>query len=164
MKREKSCGGIVFTRKEGRLLYLLIQSRQGVFGFPKGHMERGETERETALREIREETGLSVNLLNGFRETDLYVMHRKGNQSAVKLVVYFLGEFHGQEPQPQESEVSEIVLLPFAEALERLSFDSAKELLKLAEARLSQKSICGDSGKQPRPDSTDSTDSEETKT
>ena len=45
-----------------------------------------------------------------------------------------------------------------------MAFDSAKELLKLADARLSQKSICGDSGKQPRPDSTDSTDSEETKT
>ncbi len=136
MKREKSCGGILFTRKDGKLMFLLIRSIQGVYGFPKGHMERGENERETALREIREETGLSVNLLSGFRETDLYVMHRKGRKSAVKLVVYFLGEYHGQEPHPQESEVSGIVLLPYDEAMERLSFDSARELLKKAESYL----------------------------
>ena len=140
MKREKSCGGVVFTRINGQLLYLLIRSRQGVYGFPKGHMERGETERETALREIREETGLTVKLLGGFRETDLYSIHRNGAQSAVKLVVYYLGEFHGQEPHPQESEVSEILLLPYEDALERLSFISARNLLKKAESRLHQRS------------------------
>ena len=139
MKREKSCGAVVFTRRGDQILYVLICSRQGSYGFPKGHMERGETEQETAIREIREETGLNVTLLDGFRETDLYTLHRSGRQSAMKLVVYFLAEYADQETRPQESEVSEVVLLPLEEALERVSFESARALLRKADARLHAK-------------------------
>jgi len=59
-KREKSCGAIVYRRESGNVLYLIIQQKSRHWSFPKGHVERGESEKETALREIREETGLCV--------------------------------------------------------------------------------------------------------
>ncbi len=63
MKTEKSCGAIVFTRKNGEIHYCVIRQTNGDYGFPKGHMEPEETEQETALREIFEEVGLKVQLL-----------------------------------------------------------------------------------------------------
>lgn len=62
MNYEISCGGVVFTRKNGKLLYVIIRSLEGYYGFPKGHMEGDETEEQTALREIFEETGLKLKL------------------------------------------------------------------------------------------------------
>ena len=61
MTIEKSCGAVVFTRDHGLVQYLIIQSKEGFYGFPKGHIEPGEQEEETALREIWEETGLTVH-------------------------------------------------------------------------------------------------------
>lgn len=58
MNWEKSCGAIVFTRKAGQLLFVIVEEQSGACSFPKGHMEGNETEMETARREIWEETGL----------------------------------------------------------------------------------------------------------
>ena len=60
---EKSCGAIVYTKDHGDILYVIIRSKGGIYGFPKGHMEGNETEAETAFREIFEETGLTVKLI-----------------------------------------------------------------------------------------------------
>ena len=73
MKHEKSCGGLIYREHEGETHILLLKHRcGGHWSFPKGHMEAGETEMETALREIREETGLRVFLREGFREAVEY--------------------------------------------------------------------------------------------
>lgn len=55
MLHEKSCGAVLFTTEKGIKKFLLVESNY--FGFPKGHVEENETEQETALREIKEETG-----------------------------------------------------------------------------------------------------------
>ena len=58
MKHEKSCGAICYTREEGAPRVLVICHRYGGhWAFPKGHVEAGESEEETAMREVREETG-----------------------------------------------------------------------------------------------------------
>ena len=72
MKTEKSCGAVVFTRENGSIKYVIIESKSGVFGFPKGHIEKGETEEQTALREILEETSLSVTPVDDFRLEESY--------------------------------------------------------------------------------------------
>ena len=70
MKKEKSCGAVVYRMEDGSPEILLIKHRNGGhWAFPKGHVEKNETESETALREIQEETGLAVDLDTGFRET-----------------------------------------------------------------------------------------------
>ncbi len=66
---EKSCGGIIFYKTRQNVKILLVKNNNGRYwSFPKGHIEDGETEQETAIREIKEETGLDVTLVNNFRE------------------------------------------------------------------------------------------------
>ena len=67
MKYEKSCGAIVYRKSRDRIELLLIQNRYGGdWSFPKGHVEGEETEVQTALREVKEETGLDIQLEDGF--------------------------------------------------------------------------------------------------
>ena len=88
----KSCGVIPCRRREGRNEYLLLFQRGSrTWSFPKGHMEAGETEFDTALRELREETGLTATLHSGFREVITYRMQPFG----YKDVVLFLGKVTG---------------------------------------------------------------------
>lgn len=126
MKHEKSCGVIVFTRKNGEIKYVVIESINGFFGFPKGHVENGETEKQTALREVFEEVGLKPNLIDGFRETVEYYIPSIDVQ---KQVVYFLGEFENQEIVFQKEELSSAQLLSFDEANNKFTHENNKELL-----------------------------------
>ena len=80
MLTEKSCGAVVFTRIDNEIKYLIIESEEGFYGFSKGHMENGESEHETAHREIKEETGADVIILDGFRTTDSHPMSVRAAQ------------------------------------------------------------------------------------
>ena len=131
MQLEKSCGGVVFTRENGEVRYVIIRHRAGHCGFPKGHMEQGETEAQTALREIREEVGLQCTLMEGFRQQDQYPLPKK--PGTMKQVVYFLAEFADQAICIQLEEISEVYLLPFEEALQMLPFLEAKRILTEAD-------------------------------
>ena len=134
MQYEKSCGGVVFTRRNHEILYVVIRHTSGHCGFPKGHMEPGEAEQETALREIREETGLTCRFLEGFRAEEQYPLPNK--PGTMKQVVYFLGEYSNQSFYPQPEEISRIDLLPFEEALALLPFRETKRVLSDAHAFL----------------------------
>ena len=139
MADEKSCGAIVYTYEEGVRKYVIIRGT-GIYkefcGFPKGHMEPGETETETALREVKEETGLDVTILDGFRRVDEHFLAREGRPNDKKMNVYFLAEYRDQEIKAQQSEVSEIVLLDYHEALQNLQYEESKRELTEAEAYL----------------------------
>lgn len=134
MTWEKSCGAVVFTRVNGQVKYLLVANLEGIYGFPKGHVEPGETEMETALREVREETGLSVRLIDGFRVTDEHAIPQKAN--TMKQVVYFLGEYEGQEIAYQKEELSGAYLVSYEEAMGMFQFESSRRVLKEADAYL----------------------------
>lgn len=129
MQTEKSCGAVVFTREHGALRYVIICSTEGFYGFPKGHMEPGETEEQTALREIYEETGLNVHLIDGFRTTDEHPHHRPSRPTVMKHMVYFLAEYADQQPKAQLSEVSSISLMSYEEALKAFQFESSRRIL-----------------------------------
>lgn len=136
MKTEKSCGAVVFTREGGKLRYVIICSDEGYYGFPKGHVEGAETEHETALREIKEETGLDVVFIDGFRTVDSHPLAREGRPDVIKETVYFLAEYSGQTPHAQESEISRIVLLGYEEAMSIFQFESSRRILSEANAYL----------------------------
>ena len=127
MTYEKSCGAVVFTEVEGEIRYLLVSSLSGAYGFPKGHMEKDETEEETALREVLEETNLNIELISGFRSTDEYQLTCK--KDTVKTVVYFLGAFKDQSVIFQKEELSGACLVSYSEATGLLRFESLKRIL-----------------------------------
>lgn len=137
MITEKSCGAVVFTKENEQTKYVIVQSKTGFYGFPKGHMEGTETEKETALREVKEETGLTVDIIDAFRTEDLYPISCNGERR-MKHVVYFLAEYSDQTPVVQESELNSICLMCFEEALSVLQFDSAKRILMQAQEFLSK--------------------------
>ena len=135
MKHEKSCGAVVFTKKNGAVRYVIIESVRHFLGFPKGHVEGGESEEEAAIREVLEETGLSVSLIDGFRMEDTYSF-RIGGEIIEKQVVYFLGEYAHQVPRAQESELAAIHLFDYKTARASLKFKTQKEILRAAHERV----------------------------
>ncbi len=135
MKKEKSCGAVVWLKEDGRRLFLIEHMTGGHYSIPKGHVEGDETEVQTAEREIREETALDVTIDTGFRRMITY----SPAPDIEKDVVFFIAEAAGRKVANQECEVTEIFWLPYREALGLLTFDSDKDVLKGAEMYLRAK-------------------------
>lgn len=113
MTYEKSCGAIVFSVENEVIKYVLVQQKEGFWAFPKGHVKPSETEEECAVREISEEVGLSVRLLEGFREVD---EHRIPDKDIVKQIIYFCARYSMQKITVQTSELLNAESVPFEEA------------------------------------------------
>lgn len=135
MKTEISCGAVVFTRESGELRYVIVRSLEGFYGFPKGHMEPGESEKETALREIKEETGLNVSLICGFRTEDSHAFCQDGVLRR-KNIIYYLAQYENQLPIAQESELRSIHIMDFDSAMQAFQFESSRRILTEAHAFL----------------------------
>ena len=132
--KEISAGAIVYTRKNNNILYLVSKDFHENWGFPKGHLENNETETQAALREIKEEVGLDVEIDVSFRDELVYVMPN-GKE---KHSIYFIAYYENQQPQRQLEEIQEIRLLSYAEAYEILTFQNMKDTLKKADIYLQQ--------------------------
>lgn len=124
MKYEKSCGAIVLDG--GKIL--VIQQAEGHWGFPKGHVEAGETEVQTAIREIKEETNYDVEVNENFRYVETY----SPKEGVEKDIVFFVAKKVAGDMRPQEEEVQNILWLTYEETLERLTYENSKEILKKA--------------------------------
>ena len=135
---EKSCGAIVYTVEDGVIKYLLVEEMSGAHSFPKGHMEEGETEIETALREIKEETNLEVELDTEFRTSEQYTLSEK--PGVTKQVVYFLAKYKGSSPCiTRPDEVKALKSLKLEDAISIIEYDTKKEMLKKADSYLKSK-------------------------
>ena len=122
MKYEKSCGTIVINDNK----VLVIQQKQGFWGFPKGHMEQGENEIETAVRETKEETNLDVIIEDKTRFCLTYFIE---DNNIHKEVVYFVAKVDGKvDIKPQIEEVNSIAWIDIAKVEDILTFDNLKEL------------------------------------
>ena len=126
---EKTSGAVLYTKKDGGRRYLLVKTKSGHIGFPKGHVEYGETEKENALREILEETGISAQLIDGFRMEYTFTTL----ENTEKTGAFYLACYDYKESQLQESEIDEEYLLPFEAALEKLNWEQDKAVLTGAE-------------------------------
>ena len=132
LQYEKSCGAVVYCQKDSSIKYLLVCEHSGFWVFPKGHMEAEESEHETALREIKEETGLDVTFIDGFQVKDEHNLAREGRPNTIKQTIYFLAKYEDQTFVPQEAEIARIALLDFESAMATLQLDSFKHILTQA--------------------------------
>lgn len=128
MKQIKSCGCIVLHDDK----VLLIKQHQGFYGFPKGHMEKNETEIETALRETKEETGIDA-IVDKEKRFEISYYTRKNN---FKTVVYFLAHSKNVEIKIQEKEIIEAKWVSINDVEGILTFDNMKELWKKVKENL----------------------------
>lgn len=126
MKTEKSCGAIVARKTEsGREILLIRHVNGGHWAFPKGHVEKGETEEQTALREILEETGLTVTLDTGFRTVVTYSPKR----GVMKDVVYFAAEVVGGVAQMQVEEVSDMRWVALSDTDAYITYENDRNII-----------------------------------
>ena len=123
LKKEKSCGCIIIKDQKVLLVY---EKNRNFWGFPKGHMEDGETEIETALREVKEEVGLDVEIDKKRRYTLNYVI----NNEIDKTTVLYIAKAKNEKIIMQESEIENTKWCSFEEALNTLTFDDWKEMFK----------------------------------
>ncbi len=128
MEFEKSCGAVIYKRTNDEPLFLLVHMNVGHWSFPKGHVEQGESEAMTAIREIKEETNIDVKLLKGFRKTTEY----SPKPNVIKEVVYFIGSPETDVISCQEAEVKEVSWVPFETAKELLTYQNDRNILCLA--------------------------------
>ena len=122
MKYEKSCGAVVFDGDK----ILLIKQLAGHWGFPKGHVEGGETEVQTAVREIKEETNYDVEIDERYRYQESY----SPKEDVKKDVVYFVAKKMGGNMLAQVEEIQDIEWLNIEDAINKLTYQSSKNVLR----------------------------------
>ena len=127
--KEKSCGAIEYKKENDELKFLLVYQSNGHHSFPKGHMESNETEIETAIREIKEETNLDVNIDSNFRVSISYHLESK---DVMKEAVYFVATPITYDLMNQEGEITECIWSNYEETLQKLEFDNIKEVFQKA--------------------------------
>jgi len=132
--REKSAGVVIF-RRNPNLRFLLLHYPAGHWDFVKGHVEPGEDEIDTVIRETREETGISqLEFIFGFREEIEYYFRGNGRLHH-KRVAFYLAETKQEDVRISHEHLG-YAWLDYESALERLTFKNSKDVLKKAWAFL----------------------------
>jgi len=150
--REVSAGGVVFRKcEQGHLRYLLIRDSYGHWGFPKGHLEEGETPSEAAQRETGEETGLETLKLHGpIRVIDWHFRFR--GRFIHKYCHFFLFESPEGEACPQREEgITSCRWSSLEEALDDVSYENARGVLRRAGEMVQALYAVGEGRPRPRP-------------
>ena len=140
MLREKSCGAVVFIKKDEPTKYLLLNYAAGHWDFVKGNVELNESEKETVIRELKEETSITeARFLDGFREVITYFYRRQG-LTIRKEVVFFLMEAYTDKVELSFEHVG-YSWLDYQHAMEKLTFKNAKDVLQKAHDFLKKNGI-----------------------
>ena len=140
VRHERSAGFICFRRRSdipGDIEYLLLDYGRH-WEYAKGHVNRGESDLDAAVRELREEAGISdVRVVEGFRHELVYFFRDRRKGLIRKTVVFFLGETGAGDGDVVLSEEHiAFAFLPFEEAVKRVTFAGARQVLRAAHERL----------------------------
>ena len=132
---ESSCGAVVYRDIKGEVKFLLIKNKRSAhWGFPKGHIEQGETKEETAYREVLEETGLHINIIDGFDCVSKY----KIRDRIEKMVTIFVGTTKDTSTVIQQEEIEDYIWLTYDKAMNLLKFENDKNILRSAYSFLNE--------------------------
>ncbi len=144
MPLESSDGAVVFRREDSKIFYLLLNypgstgSRQSYWDFPKGHIEKCETQLETVRREVQEETGLTdIKIYGGFKQWIKYFF-KSGDKFVSKIVTFYLAETQTKDVKVSFEHIG-YIWLPYEEAISKLTYENAKGILRKANDFLSKR-------------------------
>lgn len=138
MNKEFSAGAVIFKKEHAGILFLIVYSnRNKIWGFPKGHIEKGETDMKAASREIKEEVGLNISrFIDGFKEKVMYETISKRppfeGERIEKYVTYFLCEIKDQDIIINGREITDYRFLPIKEAERLIGFSNLINILRRA--------------------------------
>lgn len=144
MKKEYSAGFLIFgtqiTDHLPERFYLLLKYPKGYWDFAKGKLEADETLLEAAFREVKEETGLTVDLVEGFKGDIKYLFSSPKGELIDKTVTYFIG-YSSSQRVTLSDEHTDFCWLPYREALKKLTYKNAQKMLTQVEHFLQKQSI-----------------------
>ncbi len=132
MKFEFSAGGVVYKKQEDKIFILVAQhSQHHGWVFPKGIIDKGEKKEETALREVKEETGVIGKITSPLQPVTYW--YNLGGEKIKKTVYYFLMEFVSGDTKNHDWEMENVEWIPKEEVMQKLTYKSDKEVLTQAE-------------------------------
>ncbi len=131
-EQERSAGGVVVRGEQAIVIVPTRRGAQGqrVLALPKGHVDPGETPDQTALREVREETGVEATLVE--KLGDVRYFYQRGGKRIFKRVTFYLFEYLAGSLDDHDDEVEEARWIPLSEAVTALSYDGEREMAERA--------------------------------
>jgi len=123
-KREKSCGAVVYNPE--RQSFLIIKMLNGNWGFPKGHTENQETDIQTAIREVTEETGINIKILDGFKKSIKYIPFPE----VLKKVIFFIGITEEEKVTIDKHEIEDYMWCSYEEALKMITYKPQRDIME----------------------------------
>ena len=140
MLNVKSCGAVVFIKKDDLPRFLLLNYAAGHWDFVKGNVEPNESEKDTVVRELKEETSITeAQFIDDFREAIVY-FYRRQSSTIRKEVVFFLMEAYTDKVQLSFEHVG-FIWLDYQHALDKLSFKNSRDVLQKAHDFLKKKGV-----------------------
>ena len=123
-KQEKSCGAVVYNPKKHS--FLIIKMLNGNWGFPKGHTEDQETDIQTAIREVTEETGINIEILDGFKKSIKYIPFPE----VLKKVIFFIGITEEEKVTIDKHEIEDYMWCSYEEALKMITYKPQRDIME----------------------------------
>ena len=134
-KYEKSCGAVVFNEVTKKIL--IVKMHNGNWGFPKGHIENNETKKETAIREVFEETGVKIRIISDFEHEIKYIP----NDETIKKVIFFIGTTKDENVIIDTQEIEDFKWCTYEESLKLITYKLQKDVLENAKKIITNENI-----------------------
>ncbi len=137
LKRQTSSGGVIYQKRGDTFYVAVVSVRNGQYWtLPKGLLDKGETPEMTAVREVREESGLNGRIIGKLGEITYWYFLKGENTKCRKTVHFYLMEYESGDTSAHDFEVDTAEWFPLDEALKKVSFKGDRKILQEAKARL----------------------------